>query len=1301
MTSIVTRSMSRIDSLIDELTNATTEDQITGILDRMEEFSNSALFGRFFEKKAWSALEDYVGYTEGLPDFPFDRLNRDIMVEWIEADKELLLRKVITDTNVPFMVIREFYSDDEHLLHVAAKNYRDDNEIFLMLLQNLPEDFLKIGLIAPDSFTEDAFNNDDDDFQFRGNLPVELLFEYDRNGTIEFKEYHWRKIRTRIMPLLPPLMFGMLEEFVPDDEKIILLGTMNTVGRLITRVDLLSLAEASTVYSPILDYFRRYQQKIITLFEDESSMEWLFKKWNYVWNENKWVKAEAVDDFEPNIDILGDDRNQDYWIERGYAWDEDEEEWVDWEPERYEFGDDRNLDYWMERGYIWDEDNEEWVDWKPERYEEGDDRNQEHWIELGYAWDEENKKWVEPDRFSNSRLSQEWFPRRGYEWSEGLRQWLKRDDFKPLYFTEPHHMIGAKDVVDDTVFGIERTIASVEFDRVLCEDGTANLANLKFVRIDVQYQGLNKDIEPFDMVLCNNTESFVKEIKRTGTGPTDVKVNVKVSQEREDACKLNELTYLKNGENCLWRSLPQNGQLKLETEDQSKIVRFAKDEYGTVVAREGDFDGRDVTSIEIFDKDHKLVGDMIIEETIKHMCAGSGLIAMAGEKILYMSNREGKAITMSGQGSSITCLAYCDKSKQLAVGLYNNEIRVFVNRTRKLTLRPSAAVQSIDIDDNQIVASSNYFVTKWKLEGTNVERLEFDIEVKKVAIEGDTTLVLLVDGTLNMCKNFSDLKLLTDRCRGTIAISKDYIIHDIDNDELIIIDRKGLPIKSTPMVRISDIAIDGNTIYYTANGTVIFTYTMGGEAYTARYEDEKMVVHDGSNERVLNHKFNAIEYFFVHFKMDRKFKIGQYYAPLEGDKGVIIEGFEQGEIRVSDFESGVPLQQFLRFIKPDDFSSKYNIYNTENVAPQADIPKVGETWINRCSGDEVTIRYVNHYVEFSLGNLNRFYSLDTFRYLFQIKPEIGDEWIDISYSRLTPFSSRLLDNGWYNFFWEYKPAPPPQEVEDRNAKSINIGDMVNLPGYALPWKIIDVVGLKLRVKKLKPQNTPEKTMLVDPQDVVFYYRPNLPDEIQLGQSYPTLKFRYDELPTEENSLCMDIGSKVDCDIGEFTTTKFQPVKIMTDMGWEKDGEGILTVFCAKELKDWFNTPEVATELDMGGYERRNFDANSVRVYESNRLKEISPFTNNTILAVEYMTQEEIDEQVALVSEDNSDVQKEIEALESRISNLQRQIDNTPSERVKAFLQQQLNTAQRTLMALRASASGSGSGSGSQSLRLRF
>ena len=562
-----------------------------------------------------------------------------------------------------------------------------------------------------------------------------------------------------------------------------------------------------------------------------------------------------------------------------------------------------------------------------------------------------------------------------------------------------------------------------------------------------------------------------------------------------------------------------------------------------------------------------------------------------------------------------------------------------------------------------------------------------------------------MDGTLRQCEKFSDPMTLTVQCRGTVAISKNYIIHDINNEELIINDRKGRTIGSTFTVRISDIAIHGNTICYTANGTVIFTYLVGGEAYTARYENEKMFVYNGPNGRALNHKFNAIEYFFVHFKMDKKFKLGQYYAPLEGDKGIIIEGFEQGEIRISDFESGVPLSEFIRYIKPGELSSKYNIYNTENVAPQADIPKVGETWIHRSSGVEVTITHVKHYVEFSLGNLNRFYSLDAFRYLFQIKPEIGDEWIERSYSRTTPFSSRLLDlYGWYDFFWEYKPAPPPQEVEDRNAKSINIGDMVNLPGYALPWKIVEVVGLKLRVKKLEPPkpNSTEETMLVDPQDVVFFYRPNLPDEIQLGQSYPTLKFRYDNLPTEENSLCMDIGSKVDCDIGEFTTTKYQPVKIMTNRGWEKDGEGVLTVFCAKELKDWLNTPEVATELDMGGFERRNFDANTVRVYESNRLKEISPFTNNVIVAVEYMTQKEIDEQVALVSEDNSDVQKEIEALESRISNLQRQIDNTPSERVKAFLQQQLNTAQRTLMALRASAgSGSGSGSGSQSLRLRF
>lgn len=965
---MVTRSMDRIDSLIDELTNAENDDDgvIFEIIHRMERFSKSALYRRFFEKKAWSALRVFCKYyvqDKTIPDFPFDRLNRDIMVEWIEADEKRLLRMVITDPNVPFMVIREFYSDNENLLHVAAQNYGDGNEIFSMLLKNLPKDFLRIGLNAPDSPTE-------------GKLPVERLF-FDESGTFKYDEDNWIDIRRDIMPRLPELMFGILEEDVPLDEITNLLGSMNTVGRLITQVDNLALMEdlnssqiaeyGMNVLYEFLDYFREQQQKIITLFENESSMKWLFKeKWNYVWNGNKWV--EENDGFEPDINSLGDERNQEFWADEGCI------------------------------------------------------------------WDEENKKWVEPDRFSNSRLSQQWFPRFGDEWSEGLRQWVKRNDFKPLYLTEPRHMIGAKDVVYDTVFDIERTIASVEFDRVLCEDGAANLANLKFVRIDVQYQGLNKDIEPFDMVLCNNKESFVKEIKRTGIGPTDVKVNVKVPQQREYTCSPNQLTYLKNGENCLWRSL------------------------------------------------------------------------------------------------------------------------------------------------------------------------------------------------------------------------------------------------------------------------------LSGNAFTARYENEKMVVYNGPDGTALNHDFNAIEYFFVHFEMDRKFKIGQYYSPLEGDKGIIIEGFEQGEIRVSDFESGVPLQEFIRYIKPDEFSSKYNIYNTEHVAPQADIPKVGETWIHRSSGGEVTITHVSNYVEFSLGNSNRFYSLDAFRYLFQIKPEIGDEWIERSYSRTTPFSSRLLEDGWYDFFWEYKPAPPPQEVEDRNAKSINIGDMVNLPGYALPWKIVEVVGLKLRVKKLEPPkpNSTEETMLVDPQDVVFYYRPNLPDEIQLGQSYPTLKFRYDNLPTEENSLCMDIGSKVDCDIGEFTTTKFQPVKIMTDRGWEKDGEGILTVFCAKELKNWLNTPEVATELDMGGFERRNFDANSVRVYESNRLKEISPFTNNIIVAVEYMTQKEIDEQLALISEDKTDVQKEIEALESRISNLQRQIDNTPSERVKAFLQQQLNNARRTLMALRASVDSAVSGSGKwKSIKLRF
>ena len=451
------------------------------------------------------------------------------------------------------------------------------------------------------------------------------------------------------MRLLPELMFGILEGDVPLDELTNLLGSMNTVGRLITRVDSLASIRGLNsseiveygldVLYEFLDYFREQQQKIITLFENESSMKWLFKeKWNYVWNGNKWVEAEESDDFEPDIEILGDERNRAHWTNLGYTWDEDNEEWVEqdddereyseeereydqgyedsddegWEANQYEVGDDRNQEFWTERGRAWDDEYNEWVEpdegFEPDINSLGDERNQEFWADEGCIWDEENKKWVEPDRFSNSRLSQQWFPRFGDEWSEGLRQWVKRGDFKPLYLTEPRHMIGAKDVVYDTVFDIERTIASVEFDRVLCEDGTANLANLKFVRIDVQYQGLNKDIEPFDMVLCNNKESFVKEIERTGTGPTDVKVNVKVPQEREDACKLHELTYLKNGENCLWRSLPQNGQMKLETEDRSKIIHFAKDEHGTVVARKGNFDGRDITNIEIFDKDNKPVG---------------------------------------------------------------------------------------------------------------------------------------------------------------------------------------------------------------------------------------------------------------------------------------------------------------------------------------------------------------------------------------------------------------------------------------------------------------------------------------------------------------------------------------------------------------------------------------------------------------------------------------------------------------------------------------------------------------------
>jgi len=135
---------------------------------------------------------------------------------------------------------------------------------------------------------------------------------------------------------------------------------------------------------------------------------------------------------------------------------------------------------------------------------------------------------------------------------------------------------------------------------------------------------------------------------------------------------------------------------------------------------------------------------------------------------------------------------------------------------------------------------------------------------------------------------------------------------------------------------------------------------------------------------------------------------------------------------------------------------------------------------------------------------------------------------------------------------------------------------------------------------------------------------------ELNVCYTLEEFRENEMPDREHSLLFRLNNiTVDCDVGTLDVSKFRPVKIDVGSGafrvWA-ESDGKLQLFCADMLKR-----HVRTELP-------NYA----------RLRSKNPFDNREIRGVQYLTQIEIDEQVALYGQGEDDVQilnRRLETLE--------------------------------------------------------
>ena len=189
----------------------------------------------------------------------------------------------------------------------------------------------------------------------------------------------------------------------------------------------------------------------------------------------------------------------------------------------------------------------------------------------------------------------------------------------------------------------------------------------------------------------------------------------------------------------------------------------------------------------------------------------------------------------------------------------------------------------------------------------------------------------------------------------------------------------------------------------------------------------------------------------------------------------------------------------------------------------------------------------------------------------------------------------------------------------------------------------------------------------------------------LGVMYDLQQFRNYTLP--ETRLVMEINDE-DCDIGDADTKKEYPVKInVSANGVEWDSQGTsadakLYVFCASDLKTWLNTHTGSNTFGIDSVYLENQD-----------LHNKNPFNNKIIYGVQYLTQEEIDQEMTKYdsTEGEEDLKSQLYAqiveLRLKIIKLENEIkkldnDKSDLERRKRFLEIQLRQKQTTLNIMR-------------------
>lgn len=160
-----------------------------------------------------------------------------------------------------------------------------------------------------------------------------------------------------------------------------------------------------------------------------------------------------------------------------------------------------------------------------------------------------------------------------------------------------------------------------------------------------------------------------------------------------------------------------------------------------------------------------------------------------------------------------------------------------------------------------------------------------------------------------------------------------------------------------------------------------------------------------------------------------------------------------------------------------------------------------------------------------------------------------------------------------------------------------------------------------------------------------------PRPARLGEIYTLNEFRTIGFPVEEDRLTFTVpGKDLDCDVGDYETTKYMPVKLDVERSrpttgqwisrhnWDVDGSGKLYLFCAQDLRQYLTTRQGTYGLSVD---------NSDTFFE-NRMSDTNPFNRKKILGVQYLTREEIEAEEAKypqLKSENSSVEANRKKLE--------------------------------------------------------